>query len=74
MYLSHGESLGKDGVDLHSMPYAVAPSQQTHIPILMWSSHDFQQQFAVEETCLRQRAQTQCYSQDNLFQTISGNA
>ncbi|MBG6242583.1 MAG: phosphoethanolamine transferase EptA [Candidatus Symbiopectobacterium sp. Dall1.0] len=73
VYLSdHGESLGEDGVYLHSMPYAVAPSQQTHIPMLMWLSHDYQQQFAVQETCLRQRAQTQSYSQDNLFHTILG--
>ncbi|MBG6246882.1 MULTISPECIES: phosphoethanolamine transferase EptA [Symbiopectobacterium] len=73
VYLSdHGESLGEDGVYLHTMPYAVAPSQQTHIPMLMWLSHDYQQQFAVQETCLRQRAQTQSYSQDNLFHTILG--
>lgn len=38
----------------------------------MWLSHDYQQQFAVQETCLRQRAQTQSYSQDNLFHTILG--
>lgn len=73
VYLSdHGESLGEEGVYLHSMPYAVAPSQQTHVPMLMWLSHSYEQQFAVQETCLRQRAQTQSYSQDNLFHTILG--
>lgn len=73
MYLSdHGESLGEDGVYLHSMPYAVAPSQQTHVPMLMWLSNDYEKQFAIQDPCLRQSAQTQTYSQDNLFHTILG--
>lgn len=73
VYLSdHGESLGENGVYLHSMPYAVAPSQQTHIPMLMWLSNDYEKQFALQDKCLRQNAQTQTYSQDNLFHTILG--
>lgn len=36
-YLSdHGESTGENGIYLHGTVYALAPSQQTHIPMFMW--------------------------------------
>lgn len=38
LYISdHGESLGEKGVFLHGLPYAFAPSEQTHIPMLYWN-------------------------------------
>jgi len=38
LYISdHGESLGEKGVYLHGLPYAFAPEQQTHIPMLFWT-------------------------------------
>ncbi|MCA7000611.1 phosphoethanolamine transferase EptA [Dickeya solani] len=73
VYLSdHGESLGEDGIYLHSMPYAVAPTQQTHIPMLMWLSGGYQQQFSIDDSCLRKQAGQQRFSQDNLFHTVLG--
>ncbi|QDX28735.1 phosphoethanolamine transferase EptA [Dickeya poaceiphila] len=73
VYLSdHGESLGEDGLYLHSMPYAVAPTQQTHIPMLMWFSGGYQQQFAINDSCMRRQASQQRFSQDNLFHTVLG--
>ncbi|WP_027710755.1 phosphoethanolamine transferase EptA [Dickeya chrysanthemi] len=73
VYLSdHGESLGEDGIYLHSMPYAVAPTQQTHIPMLMWFSGGYQQQFAINDSCMRKQADQQRFSQDNLFHTVLG--
>ncbi|NDL65813.1 phosphoethanolamine transferase EptA [Acerihabitans arboris] len=73
VYLSdHGESLGENGVYLHGMPYAVAPAQQTHIPMLIWLSPGYLQSHAVREDCLRDRAKRQAYSQDNLFSTLLG--
>lgn len=73
VYLSdHGESLGENGVYLHSMPYSVAPEQQTHVPMLMWLSGDYQQQFAINDTCMRSNANQQRFSQDNLFHTVLG--
>jgi hypothetical protein len=30
----HGESLGEKGVYLHSLPYIIAPKEQTHVPML----------------------------------------
>lgn len=36
-YLSdHGESTGEHGLYLHGSPYAIAPTQQTHVPMIMW--------------------------------------
>ncbi|MBX9447744.1 phosphoethanolamine transferase EptA [Dickeya chrysanthemi] len=73
VYLSdHGESLGEDGIYLHSMPYAVAPTQQTHIPMLMWFSGGYQQLFAINDSCMRKQADQQRFSQDNLFHTVLG--
>ncbi|MCY4744859.1 phosphoethanolamine--lipid A transferase [Pelomonas sp. UHG3] len=32
----HGESLGEGGLYLHGMPYAFAPREQTHVPMILW--------------------------------------
>jgi lipid A ethanolaminephosphotransferase len=34
----HGESLGENGVYLHGLPYALAPTSQTDIPMIVWLS------------------------------------
>ncbi|MHA6313659.1 phosphoethanolamine transferase EptA [Pantoea sp. S-LA4] len=73
VYLSdHGESLGENGVYLHGLPYAIAPEVQTHVPMLIWLSPDYQQRYAVDSRCLIQRAAANAYSQDNLFSTLLG--
>lgn len=73
IYLAdHGESLGENGIYLHGTPYMLAPSQQTHIPLLVWLSQDYQQNFAVDKVCLAQKAARDEVSQDNLFSTLLG--
>lgn len=73
LYLSdHGESLGENGMYLHSAPYMIAPNVQTHIPMLFWSSNEFMQQRNINPTCMQQQALTHNYSQDNLFHTMLG--
>ena len=73
IYLSdHGESLGENGLYLHGTPYMLAPKQQTHIPFMFWISADYQKGFGIDEQCLRQRAQNEQVSQDNLFSTVLG--
>ncbi|NIG17535.1 phosphoethanolamine transferase EptA [Pantoea sp. Al-1710] len=73
VYLSdHGESLGEHGMYLHGAPYMFAPSQQTHIPLLMWMSPGYASAFHINETCLRQQAASEKVSQDNLFHTVLG--
>ncbi len=73
VYLSdHGESLGENGVYLHGLPYAIAPAQQTHVPMLLWLSPDYQQRYGVSAACLKRQASQQHVSQDNLFPTMLG--
>ncbi|MCR4531503.1 phosphoethanolamine--lipid A transferase [Acinetobacter venetianus] len=69
-YLSdHGESTGESGMYLHGAPYAIAPSQQTHVPMLMWFSDTWKQQAQKQMSCLSQQRQKEL-SQDNLFPTM----
>src|SRR3546814_8372137 len=45
VYVSdHGESLGEDSLYLHGVPRAIAPSQQTQVPLVMWFSPGFARQ------------------------------
>ena len=38
LYVSdHGESLGENGVYLHGLPKAIAPKEQTHVPVFLWA-------------------------------------
>jgi len=69
-YLSdHGESTGESGMYLHGAPYAIAPSQQTHVPMLMWFSSAWQQKASKQIKCLTQQSKNKL-SQDNLFPTM----
>lgn len=36
----HGESLGEGGLYMHGMPMAVAPTEQTEIPFIVWEAAD----------------------------------
>ncbi|EAK6154704.1 phosphoethanolamine--lipid A transferase [Campylobacter coli] len=66
LYLSdHGESLGENGIYLHGMPYAIAPSYQTHIPVIFWSNDKKLMMTAQNHKGLK-------LSQDNLFSTLLG--
>ncbi|MBZ6067254.1 phosphoethanolamine transferase [Aeromonas schubertii] len=73
IYLSdHGESLGEKGLYLHGTPYALAPQEQTHIPMLMWLSPEFAQSKGIDQGCLTREAREGSFSQDNLFDTLLG--
>lgn len=73
VYLSdHGESLGENGMYLHGTPYVFAPSQQTHVPFLMWMSADYQRNFGIDRQCLNTLSEKDDVSQDNLFHTLLG--
>ncbi|AOA59071.1 phosphoethanolamine transferase [Acinetobacter larvae] len=68
-YLSdHGESTGEKGMYLHGAPYRFSPSQQTHIPMLIWFSSNWQQSNPGQYGCL-QKLKDHAVSQDNLFPT-----
>ncbi len=57
---------------LHGLPYAIAPDSQKQVPMLLWLSEDYQKRYQVDQNCLQKQAQTQHYSQDNLFSTLLG--
>ncbi len=70
IYMSdHGESLGENGLYLHGAPYIIAPSQQTHIPFVLWQGSEMKA--AVDASCLSKRAGEEA-SHDNLFHTALG--
>jgi lipid A ethanolaminephosphotransferase len=72
LYVSdHGESLGERNIYLHGLPYAIAPREQTEVPMLMWFSDGFAQGRGLDLACLAQRAQ-QPASHDNLFHSLLG--
>lgn len=72
LYVSdHGESLGEKGLYLHGIPYAIAPSQQTHVPMILWLSSNITTSGDVSARCMSARA-GEPYSHDNLFHSVLG--
>jgi lipid A ethanolaminephosphotransferase len=72
LYVSdHGESLGENGLYLHGLPYSIAPSTQTHVPMITWLSPGFSMQASVDSRCLRGKAAAPL-SHDNLFHSVLG--
>lgn len=67
----HGESLGENGVYLHSAPYFIAPPEQTNTPLLAWLAPRFETQMGVAMSCLAAKVQPPV-SQDNFFHTTLG--
>jgi len=72
-YMSdHGQSLGENGLYLHGMPYALAPSQQKHIPFVLWLSPQLTGTLELDLTCLTKDAMSRPLSHDNLFPSLLG--
>ena len=70
LYMSdHGESLGELGLYLHGAPYMIAPSQQTHVPFVLWLGKG--EKAAYSTACLEGETR-QPQSHDNLFHTVLG--
>lgn len=67
----HGESLGENGLYLHSAPMFMAPDQQRRVPFVMWMDKDFSETLAIDQPCLKAGA-TAKTSHDNLFHTVLG--
>lgn len=49
----HGESLGEGGMYLHGAPYAVAPAEQTHVPMVFWAAPAWYQSSGISSACLQ---------------------
>lgn len=72
LYVSdHGESLGENGLYLHGMPYAIAPKEQTQVPMVLWLPENGALAASLKPGCalgLRDKPA----SHDNLFHTVMG--
>ncbi len=72
LYVSdHGESLGEYGLHLHGAPYAIAPRQQLHVPMILWMSPGFRASLDVDDACM-QRLSRGRHSHDDLFHSVLG--
>lgn len=67
----HGESLGENGIYLHGLPYFLAPEAQTHIPMLLWLSESYQQQYPQAWSTLQAKINAPL-SHDNLSHSLLG--
>lgn len=67
----HGESLGERGLYLHGLPYAVAPEEQTRVPMLAWFSPQFLALERWSEGCVRRQSKPG-KKHDHIYSTILG--
>lgn len=69
LYISdHGESLGEKGIYLHGLPYAFAPEEQTHVPMIYWQTRENHNE---SMDCLQQKA-SEPLSHDKVFDIVLG--
>lgn len=72
VYVSdHGESLGEKGLYLHGVPFAIAPDEQTKVPMTWWLSPGYTANFGLDTVCLKREA-ARARTHDNLFHTTMG--
>ncbi|MBB3196294.1 phosphoethanolamine transferase [Roseateles terrae] len=70
LYVSdHGESLGENNLFLHGMPYALAPKQQKHVPLIVWLPSGTRAAQHLDSDCLSARRDTPM-SHDGLYHTV----
>jgi lipid A ethanolaminephosphotransferase len=70
LYVSdHGESLGENGLYLHGFPYAIAPREQTHVPMLFWATADFYASHGIDDECVRHSTDSP-RTHDSIFHTV----
>jgi lipid A ethanolaminephosphotransferase len=74
IYVSdHGESLGENGIYLHGMPYAFAPTVQKEVPMLFWASEGYMRRTQLNTDCLKTEAALPV-SHDFFYHTVLGAA
>lgn len=67
----HGESLGENGIYLHSLPYFMAPNEQKHIAAIAWLSESAAHNHHIDMTTLLQK-RDQPISHDSIFHSLLG--
>lgn len=72
IYISdHGESLGENGLFLHGAPYYVSPDVQKIVPMVMWLSDGFKEDYGVSEAVIEKNIQ-KTVTHDHLYHTVLG--
>ncbi len=70
LYVSdHGESTGEHGYYLHGAPYVIAPTEQTKVPMLLWTSNSFNSRMNLSPSCVASAAKRST-SHDAIFPMI----
>lgn len=73
IYISdHGESLGENGLFLHGTPYAVAPNEQTKVPMQMYLDDASAIDLGIDKQCLIDKANNEKLSHNNIYHSIVG--
>lgn len=73
IYISdHGESLGENNLYLHGLPYSIAPEEQKKVPFILWLSDRLKQTIPADSCRLRQQAENEPFSHDNIFHSVLG--
>lgn len=67
----HGESLGENGLYLHGIPRALAPREQTQVPMLVWLSEGLRGRPGIDTACIETR-QHEPLSHDHLYHSVLG--
>ena len=72
IYVSdHGESLGENGLFLHGAPYYVSPDVQRIVPMVMWLSDEFKEDYKVSGAVIEKNIQ-KTVTHDHLYHTVLG--
>lgn len=73
LYVSdHGELLGESNIYLHGLPYSIAPSEQTDVPMIIWMSEAMKKYKYIDYDCLKNKAKNMHFSYDNIFHSVIG--
>lgn len=67
----HGESLGENGIYLHSLPLFMAPDEQKHIGAIAWFSEGFAARRGLDLNLLRAN-RVRPLAHDFIFHTLLG--
>ena len=72
LYVSdHGESLGEKGLYLHGAPYWMSPDELVQVPMVMWMSDNFAQDYKVDREKLAATAKSKV-THESLYHTVLG--
>jgi lipid A ethanolaminephosphotransferase len=69
----HGESLGEGGIFMHGARFETAPREQTHVPLIVWTSPAYRALSSLDDACARERVDRP-FSHDNVYHTLLGMA